>query len=347
MTDGGSTGGPPADPINRKAGWYRDRKTGQRRFWNGVAWSELSDAITPFSVEPTHPTAPTTETGQTPPPGLRKRLARRPELIGSVVAVVVLVAATLLGISLYKWGNAPVSTTAATVPPSLPSDADFPTLPSETTTSPFDTTTTSSSVSTSPGGGAAGSPTTTVTGPGATTPPVSISEPPNPDRNVAIVGDSITVLVASDLAHVLHGYQLIFDAKSSTTMAEHLQNIEQIASDGQPRDWVIELGTNDAFPTRANPHWASDFANEVGALQTQRCVVFLTVNPRFGSVATGLNGAIASAVATHANFHSLDWGDIEFRKPEWLASDGIHPSKSGIVELTKLEHKAIHDCQAD
>ncbi len=344
MTDGGATGGPTADPVNRKAGWYRDRKTGQRRFWNGVAWAELSDAITPFSVPPAPPTTPAT--AQIPPSGLRKRFARRSELIGSVVVAALLVAATLLGISLYKWGNAPVSTTAATVPPSLPSDADFPTLPSEITTSPFDTTTTSSSVSTSPGG-AGGSPTTAVTGPGTASPPVSTPEPPNPDRNVAFVGDSITVLVASDLAHVLHGYKLIFDAKPSTTMAEHLQKIEQIASDGQPRDWVIELGTNDAFLTPPNANWAADFNNEVAALQAQRCVVFVTVNPRFGPVATGINGAIEDAVATHANFHSLDWGDIEFRKPQWMASDGIHPSKSGIVELTKLDHKAVRDCQGD
>lgn len=255
------------------------------------------------------------------------------------MALVLLVAATLLGISLYKWGNAPVSTSAATVPPSLPSDAEFPTLPSETTTSPVDTTTTVP-------GGSGGAPSTT-TGPGATSPPVSVPEPPNPDRNVAFVGDSITVLAASDLNHVLRGYRLTFDAVPSTTMAEHLQKIEQIASDGKPRDWVIELGTNDAFRSPANANWASDFNNEVAALQTQRCVVFLTVNPRFGPVATGINGAIASAVATHANFHSLDWGDIEFRKPQWMASDGIHPSKSGIVELTKLEHKAVRDCQAD
>ena len=153
---------------------------------------------------------------------------------------------------------------------------------------------------------------------------------------MAIIGDSITALAENNLEHALHQYNVVIDAVGGTTMADHLQKIESIESDGQPRDWVIELGTNDALPEPSNPNWATDFANEVTAVQTQRCVVFVTVNPRFGSIALGINGAIAATVATHPNFHSLDWGDIELRKPQWLESDGIHPSKSGIVELTKL-----------
>ena len=82
-------------------------------------------------------------------------------------------------------------------------------------------------------------------------------------------------------------------------------------------------------------------------MQTQRCVVFVTVNPRLGTIATGLNGAIAGAVATYANFHSLDWGDIEHRKSQWLDPDGLHPSTSGAVELTKLYRSAIRNCQGD
>ena len=126
-------------------------------------------------------------------------------------------------------------------------------------------------------------------------------------------------------------------------MAEHLAKIEAVAGDGQPRDWVVELGANDAFHDNAN--WASDFANEATALSAQECVVFVTVNPRFGAIAQGINQAIADAVASHPNFHTLDWGDIEFQKAGWLGPDGIHPTKSGAVELAKLMHKAIRGCQ--
>jgi lysophospholipase L1-like esterase len=339
MTDEGVAGEPAAPgPSSRKAGWYRDRKTGQRRFWNGVAWADLSDAITPFTVEPA-PAAPAPARASAVP---GKGIDRRDKIFGSSVAVVALILAILLVIGLVNSGSTPVSTNDTTASPS--SDADFPTLPSVTTTSPFESTTTSASttVPESPGG-----PSPTVTRAGVSPPPVTSPEVPNPAGNVAIIGDSITVLAASNLAHALHQYNVTFDSVSGTTMAAHLQKIEAIESDGQPRDWVIELGTNDALPERSNPNWASDFANEVAALQTQRCVVFLTVNPLFGSIALGINGAIAGAVATHPNFHSLDWGDIEFRKPQWLDSDGIHPSKSGVVEMTKLDHQAIRDCQGD
>jgi lysophospholipase L1-like esterase len=330
MTDEGVAGEPAAPgPTSRKAGWYRDRKTGQRRFWNGVAWVDLSDAITPFTVEPAPALAPS------PSPAVTgKKIDRRPKIIGSSVGVVVLILAILLVISLVNSGTSPVPTNDTAASPLLRSDADFPTLPSVTTTSPFESTTTSPS-------------TAVPESPGGTSPAVTSPEVPNPAGNVAIIGDSITALATSDLTHTLRHYSLIIDAVGGTTMVEHLQKIEAIESDGQPRDWVIELGTNDALPEPSNPNWASDFANQVAALQTQRCVVFLTVNPHFGSIALGINGAIAGAVAAHPNFHLLDWGDIEFRKPQWLDPDGIHPSKSGAVEMAKLDHQAIRDCQGD
>ena len=338
MTEEGGTREPaPAGPVNRKAGWYRDRKTGQRRFWNGVVWTDLSDVITPYAVEPTGPPERAASTALA-----GRDLSRRAKIIGLSVTVVVLVVAILLVISLVNSDTGPVSSNDTAVSPSFSSDTEFPTLPSVTATSPFQSTTTSSSTSSTT---VSGSPLTTSpvgTSPAVTAPPVT-TELPNPAKNVAIIGDSITKLAEHNLEHALHGYNLVMDAVGGTTMADHLQKIKSIESDGQPRDWVIELGSNDALPEQANPNWAKDFANEVAALQTQRCVVFVTVNPQFGTIASGINRAIAGAVATHANFHSFDWGNIEYRKPQWLWSDHIHPSKSGVVELTKLDRKAIRD----
>ncbi|HEY5023675.1 MAG TPA: GDSL-type esterase/lipase family protein [Acidimicrobiales bacterium] len=260
-----------------------------------------------------------------------------------MTALLILLLVVAVTVALSNTGTTPVSASQTVPPTTVPLDTGpSSVLDDTTTTSPLESTTTSSAT-TVPGGSETTNPVTTGA-PGAST-AVTSPEIPNPAGNVAIIGDSITKLAETDLAHALHDYKLYIDAVSKTTMAEHLQKIEALASDGQPRDWVIELGTNDALPEPSNPNWASDFANEVAALQGQRCVVFLTVNPRLGPIGTGINAAIASAVATHPNFHSIDWGDIEFRKPQWLVSDGIHPTKAGQVELTKLDHQAIRSCQ--
>jgi lysophospholipase L1-like esterase len=178
----------------------------------------------------------------------------------------------------------------------------------------------------------------------ATAPVVTIAAQGSPAANVAVVGDSITNLARSDVIRDFRQYNLYLDAIGGTTMAEHLSKIQDVAGDGQQWNWVIELGTNDALPEPSNPNWATDFANEVAAVQSQRCVVFVTVNPRFGTIAKGIDQAIASAVASHPNFHTLDWGDIEFRKPAWLGPDGIHPTTAGDAELAKLMRQSIHGC---
>jgi lysophospholipase L1-like esterase len=160
---------------------------------------------------------------------------------------------------------------------------------------------------------------------------------------VAIIGDSISQIATPDLTRALRQYNVYVDAVGGTLMADHLAKIQRVVSEGQTSDWVIELGTNDAL--RENPSWASDFTNEVTALEAQTCVVFVTINPRFGVIGDGINQAIDSAVASHPNFHSLDWGDVQLNKPQWLQSDGIHPTKAGSAELAKLERKAILGCQ--
>jgi len=164
-----------------------------------------------------------------------------------------------------------------------------------------------------------------------------------PSASVAILGDSISELASADITHELRHDTVYVDAVGGSRMAAHLPTIQRLSTDGSTWDWVVELGTNDAIAP-ANTNWSTDFANEVAALQGQGCVVFVTVNPDLGSVATGIDDAIASAVASHPNFHTVDWGTIEFRRPAWLISDHIHPSVSGDVELAKLVYKAIRGC---
>jgi hypothetical protein len=202
-----------------------------------------------------------------------------------------------------------------------------------TTTAPLDASTTSPLTPTTTPPITSGS-----GGSGGTSP-----APANAAVDVAIIGDSISEIATPDLTRALRQYNLYIDAVGGTKMAEHLAKIEHLETDGQSRDWVIELGTNDVLSD--NPNWEADFANEVAALQAQSCVVLVTVNPRLGSISLAINEAIAGAVAAHPNFHALDWGSIELNKSKWLLTDGIHPSKSGSAELARLARRAILGCQ--
>src|ERR1700688_668949 len=325
MAEEGAPTGLSADgpSMPKKVGWYRDRD-GQRRFWNGVAWTDLTDAITAFTVESEQtpaPPAPSPVPRQSP-------IKTRTKLIG-VSGAVLVVLATVGAVGAMNSATHRTSTTA-TVPSRLsPRNA--------TITVPLAATTTTSLAAT-----ATAPPATVVGSLGALRP--AIGSPSQAGVNVAIIGDSISEFATPAPERVLRHYTLYIDAVGGSKMAAHLATIEQVAGDGLPRDWVIELGTNDALPP-PNTNWTSDFANEGAALQGQRCVVFLTVKPTLGSVSTGINDAIANAVATHPNFHSIDWGSIEFRKTKWLLPDALHPSGSGDVELATLVHKAIIGCQ--
>lgn len=161
-------------------------------------------------------------------------------------------------------------------------------------------------------------------------------------HTVAVVGDSITYMSGPYIESSLRGDGYRIDATTGYWMAQMYPAIQQVLPTS-PSAWVVELGTNDARFGNAN--WSADFSKEVNALAAQRCVVLVTVNPRLDSIATGIDQAIASTVAGQSNFHSLDWGNIEWQRPKWVAPDGIHPGPQGSAELAKLMRLTVrHDC---
>ena len=165
---------------------------------------------------------------------------------------------------------------------------------------------------------------------------------------VAVVGDSITALAEPQIAATLAGeYSLQISGRSGATIDQQLPTIEGIqhSSDRRPDDWIIELGTNDGGACQ-NRNWQADFRNEVAAVRSARCVIFVTLSShltRAGLVGPSLNRAIFQSVAHHLNFHVLDWGNIEYKDPEWTSPrDGIHPTPKGSTELASLEAQALH-----
>jgi hypothetical protein len=333
----------PGEPAARQPGWYRDRSTGKRQFWNGSAWLDVPSAVTPFTFDPEP-----ADTQIAPVPVARRWIDTRGKRIGAAITagVVIVACVVILVVSHARTQSLPSNFTAPS--DSLPSDAA--TVPPVSTTSslPVSTTTAPSIAVVGTPGTTPAAATSAVKSPAVKShavPSAPVTSPPKADAsgNVALIGDSIFELAGRDLERAPAHDNLYIDAVGGTTMSEHLAKIEQVASDGKSWDWVIELGTNDALASNGN--WASDFANEVAAVRAQPCVVFVTVNPRLGPVSTDIDQAISNAVASHSNFHTLDWGDIEFQDAKWLLSDGIHPSQSGAVELAKLVHKAVRGCQ--
>jgi lysophospholipase L1-like esterase len=158
-------------------------------------------------------------------------------------------------------------------------------------------------------------------------------------HHVFDIGDSITAFTEPRLTSTLRHYHYTILGSPGASMAQMLSQIQSVVANEPSQEWMVELGTNDQGID--NVSWATTFGNEAAALQTQHCVVFVTINPRLGAIATGINGAIDSAVASHANFHVLDWGSIELQNPQWLQAGGIHPSATGQVKLADLERTAL------
>ena len=162
---------------------------------------------------------------------------------------------------------------------------------------------------------------------------------------VNVVGDSITYLTASAIAKVFGpaNWTTSIVGKPGATMTDMLPAIESLRTTS-PADWVIELGTNDAFLN--NPDWWSAFWTEVSTLGSQQqCVIMATPSVLLQPIAGYIHISIYYAGLLHPNFHMLDWGTFEYANASWLEPDQIHPTPAGQAELAGLIKDAVlHDC---
>ncbi len=161
---------------------------------------------------------------------------------------------------------------------------------------------------------------------------------------VADVGDSITALSRPALVSSLQqaGYRPLVEGMTGTKIGQAQGLITELAQQ-RPSDWIIELGTNDSGA--GNAAWAAPFAAEWHQVASSHCVIYVTVSPRSGPVASQIDSTIASLARAHSNVHSLDWGRLEYTQPGWVEPDGIHPTSEGEQELASVEVQALHsDC---
>lgn len=157
---------------------------------------------------------------------------------------------------------------------------------------------------------------------------------------VYVVGDSITYLseasISSDLSNA--GYQPTISATPGVKIGQSQAEITTLAQN-QPWAWIIELGTNDAGAQ--DNVWPPQFLAEWSLVSPASCVIYVTVNPRVGQVARQIDTTMQELAQQHSNVHLLDWGNIEYQNPGYLAIDGIHPSPAGQAALAALETQEL------
>jgi lysophospholipase L1-like esterase len=163
-----------------------------------------------------------------------------------------------------------------------------------------------------------------------------------PNTAVYVVGDSITYLSEPSISSAFSnaGYQPTISATPGVKIGQLQAEITALAQN-QPWAWIIELGTNDAGAQDAA--WPEQFLAEWSLVSPAKCVIYVTVSPRFGLVAQQINASMQKLAEDHSNVHLLDWGNIEYQNPAWLTPDGIHPTPAGQAALAALETQALHD----
>ncbi len=169
-----------------------------------------------------------------------------------------------------------------------------------------------------------------------------------PKPSIQFVGDSTQAetmpAIAADLApgsYSFYGHPSLTIGDAVPFMRSH-----------HPKDWVIELGTNDAVP--GYPTWTSEFDAEVNAVQHAHCVILVTVSLVAGSeggdrsngVAKALNDAMYAEARKNHVFHVVDYSHLYTHYKLWVSQlDAIHPTETGQAELAQMETEALwNDC---
>lgn len=166
---------------------------------------------------------------------------------------------------------------------------------------------------------------------------------------VGIVGDSITNVIKGDLPGTVGAkYRYLVKARDGKRIDQQLGAIRSIlGADDPPARMIVNLGTNDALQHRTDA--LAHFADEAKLLENVPCVILVTITPDAdygrGKVAEQLNDAMHQAVASHPNFHLLDWAAMLAQDDHghtWLSQkDAIHPNPQGAQVLAAAYRNAL------
>ncbi|PFG35617.1 peptidoglycan/LPS O-acetylase OafA/YrhL [Flavimobilis soli] len=169
------------------------------------------------------------------------------------------------------------------------------------------------------------------------------SAEPSPERtepapltgaDVTIIGDSVTLASAEELAKVLPDAAI--DAEVSRSMLAAPGIMANLEKKGRLRDVVVlSLATN----TTLRRDQVADVMEAVGP---ERRVIFVNA---YGarSWIKGTNKELARAAKDYPNVVVADWSGAISKKGEGLAADGVHPNPSG----AKVYARVVLDAYTD
>jgi lysophospholipase L1-like esterase len=172
------------------------------------------------------------------------------------------------------------------------------------------------------------------------------------NRRVAVVGDSITYLSASDITEDLEGmgYDPSVVGKIGYTAAQVAPNVT--AARGQdPAIVLFELGTNDVTRSDRGQGSAADFERWMNSYIAQfphSCLIATTVSSHRPSLtmdrtADEINAWLHQKFALVVDWNSYEWSqrqkDIAIVEP-----DEVHPNEVGQAALAQLDLAAVQAC---
>jgi lysophospholipase L1-like esterase len=154
-----------------------------------------------------------------------------------------------------------------------------------------------------------------------------------PGEAVLLVGDSLAVGIAEQLAEQLPGRSLTVEAQEgrSTPTAAALLS-DHVGT--TPRVWVVSLGTNDNPAT-----FAADAATIVALAGPSRCLLWFDIwRP---DTHDQIDADLSKLAGQHPNVHVLPWHELAVTHPEWFSYGDVHPSSVGYAERSRMAAGAV------
>lgn len=175
------------------------------------------------------------------------------------------------------------------------------------------------------------------------------------DGDVAVIGDSISVLLGADEDLALAGRATRVHAESGARVAEMSDAAADVADRGT-RDVVVNLGTNDVLQGRPPDQVVADLAALTDVVDAGSCVHVVTISehmvstdhPDVNQRAAAVNDGIRR-LAEQRDYQLIDWSAIvgahlDESDPQFPPTvDSVHPSESGQALLTSAIEASLRD----